>query len=346
MNNTKNIWIDMINPSDVHFFKPLIENLSEYCIYSTTRNRAETVKLADYYNIKNQVIGTDYQDPFRKSMNMIYRTIDLTLKVQSFRASLSFENGMCVLASKLHKTPSILFCDNDLKFIQKKSSVQDLETKIKTLADHTIVPEACYDNFKNNFNENKLLSFDGNKEDIYIADYKPDKNFLKELPFDKFIVIRPEALGSIYVKDMKSIVPELLASFLKEDINIIYLPRDNGDANYANGTKVFIPNKTLNGLDICYYADAILTGSGTLAREASVMGTPSVSFFPSDILLSVDQQLINEGRMLHSRNVEDIVNYVKSHKNARQLKLDRCKMVKKEVIDITRDILKGELKAI
>lgn len=344
MSTGKNVWIDMINPSDVHFFKSIITDLSEYSICPTMRDRAETVELANHYNINGRVIGTDYRDTFKKSVNMIYRTIDLTTKVTNFDVSLSFENGMCVLASKIHMKPSILYCDNDLKFIQKKSSVQDLETKIKALASYTIVPSVCYDNFKNNYSEDRLISFDGYKEDVYIADYEPDQNFLNELPFDRFVVVRPEALSSIYVEDMKSIVPELLTSIIGDDINIIYLPRDKGDAKYADGTNVFMPKGALNGLDLCYYADAILTGSGTLAREASCMGTPSVSFFPSEVLLSVDQQLVDEGKMLHSRNIEEIVCYIKSHHKRQQSELYRCGIAKKEVVNITKDILNDKLK--
>lgn len=336
-----NLWIDLINPSDVQFFKSLISDLSEYNIHSTTRNRAETVELANHFNIHNQVIGTDYNGSFRKSVNMIYRTIDLAIRAPTFDASLSFENGMCTFASKLRGKSSILYCDNDLKFIQKKTSVQDLETKIKTLADYTIIPSACYNNFKKVVDDDKLRSFDGYKEDIYIADYKPDPNFLNELPFKKFIVIRPEALFSIYVKDMNSIVPELLAAFIKEGINVVYLPREGADVKHADGMDVFVPEKALNGLDLCYHADAVLTGSGTFAREAACMGTTSVSFFPSKLLLSVDQQLVDEGKIFHSRDVEEIVDYaMPQHKKNKKMDLERCKEVKREVMKVTKDILK------
>jgi predicted glycosyltransferase len=335
-----NLWIDLINPSDVQFFKSLISDLSEYTIHSTTRNRAETVELANHFNIPNQVIGTDYNDSFRKSVNMIYRTIDLAVRAPTFDVSLSFENGMCTFASKLRGKASILYCDNDLKFIQKKTIVQDLETKIKTLADYTIIPAVCYNNFKKVVDDDKLRSFDGYKEHIYIADYKPAPNFLNELPFEEFIVIRPEALFSIYVKDMNSIVPELLAAFIRDGINVVYLPREGHDVRHADGMDVFVPKKTLNGLDFCYYADAILTGSGTLAREAACMGTPAVSFFPSDVLLSVDQQLVDESKIFHSRDVEEIADYVISHhKKNEKMDFEGCKKVKREVIKITKDIL-------
>lgn len=336
------LWIDMINPSDVQFFNSLLKDLYEYEIISTTRNRAETVDLADYFKINNTVVGRDYTNPAKKILGMIFRTLDLSLITPRFDCSLSFENGMSVFVSKLRRKKSIMYCDNDLKFIQKKSSIQDFETKLKSLADFTIVPKVCYDNFKNYYDESKLLAFDGIKEDIYIADYIPNSSFLDTLPFENFIVVRPEALASIYVKDKESIVPELLNAFTKENINVVYIPRDEGDARYAEGTNVFIPERAFNGLDLCYYADAILTGSGTLAREAACMGTTSISFFPSSILLSPDQYLVDEGRIFHSRNVENIVDYVISRKNNQPVDLSKSKKAKDSVVSMTKEILEGD----
>ena len=47
-------------------------------------------------------------------------------------------------------------------------------------------------------------------------------------------------------------------------------------------------------------------------REAAILGTPAYSIFYSDIP-AVDRKLIEEGRMFHIKNVEDlsIINYCK-----------------------------------
>lgn len=335
-----NIWIDIVNPSDALFFNSLLNEINSENISITVRDRAETIDLLKIFEIRGKIIGRAYIGRFTKPLGVIYRTIQLFLNSGYFYYSLSFENGPCVTVSKLKRKKSILFCDNDLKFLQKKSFSQDFEMKIKSLADYIIIPDACYKTFKNHIKEEKLISYNGYKEDIYIADYNPDPEFLDKIPYNSFIVLRPEALGSFYVKEKRSIVPELLKTLCKQNINVIYLPREKEDISYVKGFDVYIPRTAFNGLDLCYYADAILTGSGTFAREAACMGTPSVSFFPSKILLSVDQQLIDKRNMFHSRNAEDIINYVNSHKNKKKkLKLDRCKKVKKEMIQKIQNIL-------
>ena len=337
-----NILIDIINPSHALFFNSILNefNSDNFNISIIVRNRAETIGLVKLFNIKSKVVGRDYTKKSIKPINMIYRTIQLYLNSGKFDYSISFENGMCVAVSKLKYKKSILYCDNDLKFLQKKSIFQDLETIVKSLADHIIIPAVCFETFAKYFNEKKLIKYNGYKEDIYIADYKPDPLFLEKIPYTNFIVLRPEAFGSFYVKEKDSIVPDLLRRFKKENINVVYLPRDKEDFKYAEGFDIFIPNKPLNGLDLSYYANVILTGSGTMAREAACMGKTSVSFFPSDILLSVDKKLVEEKKILHSRNVEEIIDYTISKYNEKQnINIDRCKQVKKEVIQITKKIL-------
>jgi len=98
-----------------------------------------------------------------------------------------------------------------------------------------------------------------------------------------------------------------------------------------------MPAEPLKGLDVCYYSKAILTGSGTFAREAACMGTPAVSFYPEE-LLAVDQQMVEDGWIFHSREIEEIVDYVLNAKK-RRVDLSRRRRVQSEVFKIFREIL-------
>lgn len=333
------IWIDIINPSHALFFNSVLRELSDYNVITTVRDRAETVELCKSFGIDGRVVGTDDINPFKKVLSVATRTLNLAVSAPAFDISMSFENSISQVVSKIRLKPSILFCDNDLKFSQKKLFVQGLESKVKSFADYVIIPQVCFDNFGKMFDDNKLITYNGCKEDIYIADYKPDPNFLNKVPFEDFVVLRPEALASFYVKENKSITRDLLKAFEKESINVIYLPRERGDISYAEGCKFYKPQKALNGLDLCYYADAVLTGSGTLAREAACIGSTSISFFPSSKLLSVDQQFVDKKKMLHSRDVDEIVNYVCKKPHERIRDIERCESVKEDVVNSIYRIL-------
>ena len=234
------IWLDIINPSHALFFNSLLDDFKSENFFITIRDRAETFGLVKSFGMKGIVIGRDYRDGFNKSLNMIWRTFQLYFKVRDFDYALSFENGMSVAVSKLRGKKSVLLCDNDLKFFQKGNFLQNFETKIKSMAKYIIVPKACYNTFSNyEKNKEKIISYNGFKEDIYLANFDPDPYFKDKIPFNNFVVLRPEALGSFYVNEKHSLVPDLLKFFNRENINVIYLPREKEDFNYAKEFDVF-----------------------------------------------------------------------------------------------------------
>ena len=334
----KEIWIDMINPSHPLFFHPLVSELKkDYNITITLRNRGETIKLAEFFGLDGIVYGRDFEEPIKKILSMINRTIILSCSVKHFDYSISFENPMSVFISKLRNQKSILLLDNDVKYKAGNIFFQSLESKIKLFANTIIIPQACEETFRTYRQKNELKIYNGYKEDFYIADYQPDETVLKKLPFQDYIIIRGEAPNSFYVNKTPSILPQLFKLFTKENINILFLPRDKSDYMYPETEKISILKEPINGLDLIYFSNVVLTGSGTMAREAACMGKPAVSFYPSHELLSVDAQLIKEGKIFHSRDPKEIVEYVLANfSKKRTLDLERSKKVKKEILKIIK----------
>jgi uncharacterized protein len=332
------LWVDIINPSHVLFFSALLRELQASDVQITFRERAETVELANLIGMKGRVVGADHKDKLWKTAAMVNRTLVLMSTLKKFDRALSFENGMSVLVSRMRGRQSILLCDNDLKFYQEASRIQSLETAFKNLSDRLIIPEACFATFSQYGRRGTISTYDGYKEDVYIADFSPDPKFMCKLPYDSYVAVRPEALGSFYVLENRTLVPELVKSLISRGVKVVYLPRDRGDAEFVKGLDVYIPEAPLNGLDLCYHADAVLTGSGTMAREAACMGKPAVSFFPGNALLSVDRKLIGDGRMIHSRDPKVIVEHVMaSSENGHDLDLERCKRVRRDVVQLIRE---------
>ena len=137
--------------------------------------------------------------------------------------------------------------------------------------------------------------------------------------------------ASYVPEDSTTIVPELFKVFKHE--NILFLPRYKEEKKYAKGHEnIFIPIEPLAGLDVCYYTKAMLTGAGTFAREAAILGTPAVSFFPGKTFLTVDKIMQEKGWEFKSRDPQEIYKYVQnSEKN--ENKLERSKTVQREIIN-------------
>ena len=204
---------------------------------------------------------------------------------------------------------------------------------------------------KQGFKKN-LYQYNGYKEDFYLANYEPNPAFLEQLPFEHYVVVRPENIKASYVEGRQSIVPELLKALDAAGYNILFLPRYESDKDYAAGIKnIYVPKEAVNGLDACYYADAILTGAGTMAREAACLGVPSVSFFAGAHLLAVDQSMVEAGKMFYSRDVQQIMHFLDNSRNSFFASrgggiagLERCKQVQQEILDVLDKKIREYLK--
>ncbi len=327
------IWIDIKNSHEPLLFKSLMRDLP-YEFYITARDYAEVISLLDKYGIPYKKVGSFHaKNKITKAFYLVWRSLRLAFTVPKFDYFLSHGSIYGILASKIHFRKSITIFDGDIS--------NPILKKIFKYSDYLILTE--FTNYKKfGVNKNKVRIFHGFKEDIYIADLEPEK-CPREIPFEKddYIIIRPEAYGAYYVNVEKTIVPELIRLFSKENMNIVLLPRYPEDRKkYSKNTNVYMPSKPINGICGAYFARAVLTGSGTLGREAACMGVPAVSFFPGRELLSVDKELINRGWLFHSRDPQEIFEYVINARK-RKASIERSKEVKKEVVEIIKEIVEG-----
>jgi predicted glycosyltransferase len=332
--NSMKIWIDIKNMHEPNFFKPFFSKMKNNEIYVTVRPNVGTINILDKLYVPYTIVGSGIvENRIKKMYGFILRGLELAVSIPKFDISISHLSGHCIYASKIRRKKTITFADNDINLFHNKI--------IFPFVDYLITPNAIPKEtlIAQKAKPQTIFQYNGFKEDIYIADYETDVNFLENIPFKDFVTIRPEALRAAYVsKNAKTIVPQLLSEFVKENVNILYLPRYPEDTAYAKGyDNVYIPPEPLNGLDVCFYSKAVLTGSGTFAREAACMGTPAVSFFPEK-LLAVDQKMVNDSWMFHSRDPEEIVKYVMNSKK-REVDLSRSKKVQMEVFDILKCIL-------
>ncbi len=325
----KNIWIDIKNSHEPLLFKSLMQDLP-YEFYLTARDYAEVTGLLDKYGMKYRSVGKFHaKNKMTKAIYLAYRSLALAITVPKYDFLISHGSIYGIMASKLRRRPSITIFDGDIS--------SGILKRIFKYSSHLVLTE--FTNYKKfGVPDDKVHIFHGFKEDIYIADLDPDK-CPKEIPFDNYIIIRPEAYGAYYVSMENTIVPELINLFSREGFNIVLLPRYPEEREkYGNLENVWIPPKPINGICGAYFARAVLTGSGTLGREAACMGTTAVSFFPGNELLSVDRELINRGWLFHSRNPKEIVDYV-LNASKRKKSIERSKKVKKEVVEIIKEIV-------
>jgi hypothetical protein len=327
------IWIDITNTPHVNVLMPIINYFEkEHELIISARDFSETIPLLQKYGIEPIILGNyKGKSRFKKVLGLLGRMIELLRKIPSFDMAISLGGNYTATISWLRRKPSIVFSDNDISF-----KVPAYKFGTDFIFPSYFDSSKLSDKYK--IKPNQIHKFDGFKEDIYIASYKPDSAFLDKLPFKSFITIRPENLKASYVpKDSVTIVPALFEQFKNE--NILFLPRYTEEKEYANGyNNIFIPDGPLNGLDVCYHTKAMLTGAGTFAREAALLGIPAVSFFPGKEFLTVDIIMQEKGWEFKSRNPSEIFEYVNNAQKS-DSQQGRSTKVLKEVIEIIGGII-------
>lgn len=89
-----NIWVDIANPPQVLFLRPIIAELEKrgHRLIVTTRKHSETISLADRYALSHKVIGAHGGSSFLgKAIAIVFR---------AFKISLVSARSNCILGSK------------------------------------------------------------------------------------------------------------------------------------------------------------------------------------------------------------------------------------------------------
>jgi predicted glycosyltransferase len=69
--------------------------------------------------------------------------------------------------------------------------------------------------------------------------------------------------------------------------------------------KIVIPGHVVDGLNLIWHSDLVISGGGTMNREAAALGVPVYSIFRGKVG-AVDRHLADTGRLVLLERVEDI----------------------------------------
>ncbi|MEP6662963.1 MAG: DUF354 domain-containing protein, partial [Verrucomicrobiota bacterium] len=69
--------------------------------------------------------------------------------------------------------------------------------------------------------------------------------------------------------------------------------------------RTIIPEKAVDGLNLLWHSDLVVSGGGTMNREAAALGVPVYSVFRGKIG-AVDNQLQKEGRLTLIETLDDV----------------------------------------
>ena len=308
----KKIWIDLDNSPHVPFFSPIIEELSKrgYQVTLTARDCFQVCGLADLFNMRYARIGRHYgKNKILKVAGTLIRSFQLLPTALKEKPALAVSHGsrsQLITAWCLRIPVLILF---DYEYTQTLGFVAP---------NWQMGPEViAHDN--TGYHKKTFLSYPGIKEDVYVPTFNPNQACLDELGLkeDDFIVtIRPPATEAHYhnpeSEKLFIAVVERLADH--RDLRMVILPRNekkqtawikNKWSRLCDEGKIIIPDHAVNGLDLIWFSDLVISGGGTMNREAAALNIPVYTIFRGKIG-AVDRYLSEKGKLVLLTNLEDV----------------------------------------
>jgi predicted glycosyltransferase len=352
----KKIWIDLDNSPHVPFFVPIIPELKAkgYDVFLTARDSYQVVELLKHYGVPARVIGKHYgKHKLLKVLGTLWRGVLLTFIVRKEKPVISVTHGSrgCSLASSLLGIPNVTMIDYE-------HSSKGVPAKNMWLIFPEIIPT-------NGQASDKILKYPGIKEDVYLPSFHPDPQLRASLGIgldELLVTVRPPATEAHYHNaEAEALLTATFEKFINmPEARILLLPRNKRQeaalraawtADIASG-KIVIPDHVEDGMNIIWNSDLVVSGGGTMNREAAAMGVPVYSIFRGPIG-AVDRFLSSEGRLVLIESAEQVrtkIQAVRRDKNALTLKHQKSRALEAivnhviQIVESTNGLAQGSAK--
>lgn len=318
-NNAKKIWVDLDNSPHVLFFSPIIRELKKkgYTVIITAKNHAQVCDLADMFNLSYKQIGRHYgKNKIMKILGVFIRALQMLPYVFYQKPDMAFSHGSRsqFFLSELLRIPYATAFD-----YEHSKSIPFVRPTMAFMPE--VIPKnAARKKIK------YLVRYPGIKEDVYVPDFKPDDQIIHRLGLNSgniIATVRPPAMDAHYQSPQSGKLFKSVINFLgnHEHIRIVMLPRLDSQSTFIqnewpdlfdNG-KMIIPDHVVNGLNLIWHSDLVLSGGGTIIREAAALDVPAYSFFRGKTG-EVDRYLTEKGKMIMIQDISEIEDKIKVRK--------------------------------
>jgi predicted glycosyltransferase len=320
---SRKIWIDLDNSPHVPFFLPIIGELKRrgHHVLLTARNAYQVRELAEFFHLETEVLGGHWgKNGFLKVLGTGLRAVQLWTWIVRNKPDLAVSHGSRsqLLSALAARVPVI--------------SIWDYEHSRKMVGpimpDWAFVPHVIPESVKVR-SRRQSFRYPGIKENVYVAGLEPDPAVRGQLGIDEtdlVVTIRPPAIEAHYHNAEAESLLDAALNLLTQrpDIRIILLPRNQRQAvelrkqwePWISKRKIIIPEHVLDGLNLIWLSDLVISGGGTMNREAAALGVPVYSIFRGP-LGAVDRHLAETHRLTLLETAEDVRTRIDLKKRAR-----------------------------
>lgn len=305
------IWIDLDNSPHVPFFRPIIQQLQirEYHVLLTARDCFQVRGLAEQLHLDCNPVGHHYgKHRVMKLLGLGIRSVQLLPLAWRARPALAVSHGSRsqLVAAKLLGIPTLQIADYEFSKLWAVVHPSWAMTP-------TMIPNEAL-----KLRSDRIIKYPGIKEDVYVPSFLPENGIRQELGITEneiVVTIRPPASEAHYHRPESDRLFQATIAHLApmSEVRIVVLPRTPKQeheisaawAKLYSSHKLIIPDHVVDGLNLIWHSDLVISGGGTMNREAAALGVPVYSIFRGPIG-AVDRYLAASGRLVLLESQADL----------------------------------------
>jgi len=292
--NGKRIWVDLEHQKAAVMLNPLIRRLKHEGadLFITARDMGNNRQVMDELGLRVSMVGKHGGETLAGKMQAYTERVCALLPlVCNYQPDLffTFSSVEGIRIAFGLQIPSVSFNDEP-----RSTAVARLTLP---LSDKIITPKCipAQEYHDLGASKDRLVRYDGIDEIAWIAGFEPHADVLDACDVDKgqFVLLRAEMTHAEYLSNTmppeQSAIADFLPPVVKAFPNHKYfvIPRLEVQFTYLQKKLAGIDNVVVAPFvpriqDLMFYSAFVASGGGTIVRESTLLGVPSIEFFPGE----------------------------------------------------------------
>lgn len=307
------VWVDIENPPQVQYLLPLVRAFrrKSHRVVVTARDYGIAFDLLRHNGVEFYPVGRHFgASKLAKVAGNLRRSVVLRRYVaRAGRPNLVVSaSRSAALTARSLGVPSFVICDYEYVNLAVFRACGSYILHPDVISSDTFVARGV--------REDRLIPFSGIKEDLSFADAHIEEEFPAELTgltasTLRRVLIRPPAEESHYHRrESSDVAHRVLEHFsTRNDCIVLYSPRYEWQVasvwRHRWQVQPYVLQKPLPFISLLKAVDVVISGGGTMTREAAYLGVPAISIFHGKSA-SVDAYLESIGRLTVIRELSDL----------------------------------------
>ncbi|MEO3993247.1 MAG: DUF354 domain-containing protein [Desulfurococcaceae archaeon TW002] len=283
------VWIDVLTSKQATLFGLLARELRErgHDVLVTCRDYEYTVGALRRFGLDPVVVGRYViGDSYDKVLGDADRIFGLAVYVERFKPDLliAYPNPPAARLAFGTGIKYVAITDSPHAYVPSRLSLPLADIVIAS----NCIPEE--DIRKYMLRDSRLVRYEGVDEVSWLIRSSPDLSYVRSLGLElgKYLVLRPHEHHATYYKGIGTVfdLMKLVSSVLSNDLKLVFLPRYPEHEELINKlphslkSKVVVIRGSYDGVSLTFYSRAVVSGGSTLAREAALLNTLGITYYP------------------------------------------------------------------